>query len=213
MCPGGFVIPTSTELGHLNVNGMSNHRRGSRFANAALVATIEPQDFWIERPGDLDHEGPLAGLAFQRHLEAAAYLAGGGGYRAPAQRLTDFLAGRAGDLPESTSYRPGVEAADLRAVLPSRVHSAIARALLAFERRMPGYITREAMLIGVETTTSSPIRVERDAASLMAPGFPGLFPTGEGAGYAGGIVSSAIDGIRVAEAAMAFAIGASPAPA
>ena len=203
MCPGGFVIPTTTELEHLNVNGMSNHKRGSRFANSALVVTLEPQDFWRERPGDLDHLGPLAGLALQRDLESRAFAAGGGGYRAPAQRLTDFLAGQVGELPEDTSYRPGLAAADLKAVLPQRVHDPLARAVVKFEQRMKGFLTREAILIGVETTTSSPVRVLRDEATLMSPGFDGLYPTGEGAGYAGGIVSSAIDGLKVAEAALA----------
>jgi len=205
MCPGGFVIPTTTELGHLNVNGMSNHRRGSDFANAALVVTIEPADFWIDRPGDLAHLGPLAGLAYQRHLEAKAFVAGGGGYVAPAQRLTDFLEGRSGDLPERTSYRPGLAAADLRTVLPERIHATLARGILRFDQKMRGYLTREAILIGIETTTSSPIRIVRDDKSLMAPGFDGLFPTGEGAGMAGGIISSALDGMRVAEAVLARA--------
>lgn len=203
MCPGGFVIPTPTELGHLNVNGMSNHRRGSDFANAALVVTVEPADFWLERPGDLAHLGPLAGIALQRALEARAFAAGGGGYVAPAQRLTDFLAGTPGDLPERTSYRPGITPADLREVLPERVHAALSRGILRFEQKMKGYLTREAILIGVETTTSSPIRIVRDDHTLMAPGFDGLYPTGEGAGQAGGIVSSALDGLRVAEAVLA----------
>lgn len=207
MCPGGFVIPTPTELGHLNVNGMSNQKRGSRFANSALVVQVEPGDFWLERPGDLDHEGPLAGLALQRHLEGLAFEAGGGGYRAPAQRLTDFLDGRAGDLPDKTSYRPAVAPADLRAVLPARLADPLARAVLKFEQRMRGFLTRDAILIGVETTTSSPVRVLRDEASLESPGFPGLYPTGEGAGYAGGIVSSAIDGLRVAERVLSLADG------
>ena len=203
MCPGGFVIPTTTELGRLNVNGMSNHKRGSDFANAALVVTVEPRDFWIERPGDLEHEGPLAGLALQRHLETLAFSHGGGGYRAPAQRLTDFLDRKVGDLPERTSYRPGLNAADLRQVLPERLHTALARGVLRFEQRMKGYLTREAILIGVETTTSSPVKIVRDDATLMAPGADGLFPAGEGAGMAGGIVSSALDGMRVAAAVAA----------
>jgi len=203
MCPGGFVIPTTTELGRLNVNGMSNHKRGSDFANAALVVTVEPRDFWIQRPGDLDHFGPLAGLELQRHLEGLAFEAGGGGYRAPAQRLTDFLDRKSGDLPERTSYRPGLAASDLRTVLPERVHTALARGVLRFEQRMTGYLTREAILIGVETTTSSPIRIVRDESTLMAPGADGLFPAGEGAGMAGGIVSSALDGMRVAAAVAA----------
>lgn len=202
MCPGGFVIPTTTEASRLNVNGMSNHKRGSDFANAALVVTVEPRDFWIEKPGDLDHTGPLAGLMLQRHLEGLAFEAGGGGYKAPAQRLTDFLDRKVGDLPERTSYRPGLTPADLRRVLPERLHAALARGVLRFEQRMPGYLTREAVLIGVETTTSSPIRIVRDEATLMAPGADGLFPTGEGAGMAGGIVSSALDGMRVAAAVL-----------
>ena len=108
-----------------------------------------------------------------------------------------------GELPEDTSYRPGLAAADLKAVLPQRVHDPLARAVVKFEQRMKGFLTREAILIGVETTTSSPVRVLRDEATLMSPGFDGLYPTGEGAGYAGGIVSSAIDGLKVAEAALA----------
>ncbi len=200
MCPGGFVIPTTTQRQHLNVNGMSNHRRGSRFANSALVVTVEPGDFYLARPGDLDHLGPLAGLELQRHLEAAAFREGGGGYRAPAQRLTDFLARRAGDLPGATSYRPGIAPADLRAVLPRRLADPLARAVLKFEQRMRGFVTEDAVLIGVETTTSSPVRVLRDERTLESPGLPGLYPCGEGAGYAGGIVSSAIDGMKVADA-------------
>ncbi len=203
MCPGGFVIPTPTETEHLNVNGMSNASRGSPFANSALVVTVEPQDFWIERPGDLAHHGPLAGLAFQRHIEATAYLAGGGGYVAPAQRLTDFLERRAGALPPRTSYRPGLSATELREVLPARITDPLARAVLRFEQKMRGFLTAEAVLIGVETTTSSPLRLLRDEASLTSPGFPGLYPCGEGAGYAGGIVSSAIEGLKIAEAVLA----------
>lgn len=200
MCPGGYVIPTPTEPEHLNVNGMSNSNRGSRWANSALVVTVEPEDFYLERPGDLDHHGALAGLALQRHLERAAYEAGGGGYVAPAQRLTDFVEGGQGDVPERSSYRPGIVAADLHQVLPRRLTDPLSRAVHRFDERMRGFLTREAVLIGVETTTSSPVRVLRDPATLEATGLPGLYPCGEGAGYAGGIVSSAIDGLKVAEA-------------
>jgi uncharacterized FAD-dependent dehydrogenase len=203
MCPGGFVIPTPTAPEHLNVNGMSNAKRGSPYANSALVVTVEPADFWIDRPGDLAHHDALAGVALQGHLEAAAYAAGGGGYRAPAQRLTDFLAKRVGSLPPKSSYRPGLTAADLHALLPERLAGPLARAVLRFEHKMPGFLTAEAVLIGLETTTSSPVRMVRDEGTLAAPGFDGLYPCGEGAGYAGGIVSSAIEGIRVAEAILA----------
>ncbi len=202
MCPGGFVIPTPTEVGHLNVNGMSNAKRGGRFANAALVVEVRPDDFYIESPGDRDHLGPLAGLELQRHLERLAFEHGGSDYSAPAQRLTDFLKNRAGDLPERTSFRPGTQAANLRGLLPRRFAEPLARAVHGFDRKMGGYLTKEAQLFGFETTTSSPIRIPRNE-QLQAPGFDGLFPCGEGAGYAGGIVSSAIDGIRCAEAAMA----------
>jgi hypothetical protein len=182
---------------------MSNSNRGSRWANSALVVTVEPEDFYLERPGDLDHHGARAGLALQRHLERAAYDAGGGGYIAPAQRLTDFLEGRSGDVPERSSYRPGIVAGDLHQVLPRRLTDPLARAVHRFDERMRGFVTREAILIGVETTTSSPVRVLRDPSTLEAPKLPGLYPCGEGAGYAGGIVSSAIDGLRVAEAVSA----------
>ena len=202
MCPGGFVIPTPTEPEHLNVNGMSNSNRGSRWANSALVVTLEPEDFYLESPGDLAAYGPLAGVAMQRSLERATYEAGGGGYRAPAMRLTDFVGRTVGDLPTKSSYRPGLNSADLHDLLPSRIVDPLARAVHQFERKMPGFLTEEAVLIATETTTSCPIRMSRDER-LASPTIPGLYPTGEGAGYAGGIVSSAIDGLKVAESVAA----------
>jgi len=202
MCPGGFVIPTPTELGHLNVNGMSASNRGSDFANSALVVTVTPEDYYLDKPGDLDGYGPLKGLHFQRTLEQRAFEAGGRNYSAPAQRLTDFLEGKSGTLPQRTSYRPGLEATNLKDLLPRRLHDPLGRAIGRFEQKMRGFLTEESILIGFETTTSSPVRLVRDE-QLMAPGFDNLYPCGEGAGYAGGIVSSAIDGIRCAEAALA----------
>jgi uncharacterized FAD-dependent dehydrogenase len=202
MCPGGFVIPTPTEPEHLNVNGMSNSNRGSRWANSALVVTLEPQDFYLEQPGDLSAHGALAGVALQRSLERATFEAGGGGYRAPAMRLTDFVDRRLGDLPPKSSYRPGLTSADLHGVLPRRIADPLARAIHQFERKMPGFLTNEATLIATETTTSCPIRLSRDE-HYQAPDLPGLYPCGEGAGYAGGIVSSAIDGLKVADAVAA----------
>ena len=198
MCPGGFVIPTPTELGHLNVNGMSNASRKNYFANAALVSTVSPEDFATR--GD-----PLEGLAFQRQIERAAFEVGGGDYSAPATRLTDFAAGRGSTtLPSRTSYRPGLTPADIRDVLPPAISAAIAEALGTFERRMRGYLTSEAVIVAAETTTSSPIRVLR-GDDLQSTTVRGLYPTGEGAGYAGGIVSSAIDGMVVAERILAEA--------
>ena len=202
MCPGGFILPTPTEAEHLNVNGMSNAGRGSPYANAALVVTVDPEDFWREKPGDLDAHGPLSGVALQRHFERRAFDAGGRNYCAPAQRLTDFLAGRVGDVPTRTSYRPGLTAVDLTALLPARLREPLSRSVLAFDRKMPGFLTEEAVMLGFETTTSSPVRVLRDKATLTPPDVEGLYPCGEGAGWAGGIVSSALEGIRCAEAAI-----------
>ncbi len=212
MCPGGFVLPTPTRQDHLNVNGMSNSGRNSRFANAALVAEIAEGDMYLETPGDLDDDpdfgvhvagGALLGLALQGALERRAYTLGGGGYRAPAQRLTDFVARRDhADLPARTSYRPGLTPADCGAALPSRIADALRRGATQVDRRqLRGYLSEEAVIIPVETTTSSPVRVLRDAQHESLS-HAGLFPVAEGAGYAGGIVSSAIDGLNAAESVL-----------
>jgi hypothetical protein len=202
MCPGGYIIPTPTEPGHLNVNGMSNSNRGGEFANAALVVTVRPEDFHVERPGDLDSHGALKGIAFQREWESRAYAAGGGGYHAPAQRLTDFVSGRStGQLTPRTSYRPGVTSASLEEMLPASVVETMRQGIRMLDRKMRGYLMDDALLIGVETTTSTPVRIVR-GEDYMSPGMRELYPTGEGAGYSGGIVSSAIDGIRAARAAL-----------
>jgi uncharacterized protein len=194
MCPGGVVVPTPTEPGMQCTNGMSNSLRSSPLANAGIVAAVSPEDFARE-----GFEGPLAGLAWQRRWEQAAYQLGGGGFRAPAQRLVDFLAGRPGRPPGPSSYRPGLTPADLSALFPPGMRGALREALRAFERRMRGFLSEEAVLIGVETRTSAPCRLVR-GADQQSPGLRGLYPAGEGAGYAGGIVSSAVDGVRVAEA-------------
>ena len=196
MCPGGFIIPTPTEPGHLNVNGMSNQSRRNHFANAALVVTLGPEDF--AKDGDA-----LSGLTFQRSIERAAFEAGGQNYSAPATRLTDFALGRASTtLPARTSYRPGLAASNISDVLPAMVTEAIREALQGFERRMRGYLTEEAVIVAAETTTSSPIRITRDEM-MQSVSLDRLYPTGEGAGYAGGIVSSALDGMRVMEHVLA----------
>jgi uncharacterized FAD-dependent dehydrogenase len=194
MCPGGVVVPTPTEPGLQCTNGMSNSRRSSPLANAGIVTAVSPADFAAE-----GFEGPLAGLAWQRKWERAAYELGGGGYRAPAQRLSAYLAGRPGAPPGKTSYRPGVTPADLALLYPARVRDALRAGLRTFERRMRGFVTDEALLLGVETRTSAPCRLVR-GDDLQSPGLRGVYPAGEGAGYAGGIVSSAVDGLRVAEA-------------
>jgi uncharacterized protein len=194
MCPGGVVVPTPTEPGLQCTNGMSNSHRSSRLANAGVVVAVGPDDFAAE-----GFHGPLAGLAWQRKWEAAAYELGGGGYRAPAQRMTDYLAGTPGEAPGTTSYPPGIRHADLQVLYPPGVRAALRDGLRAFERRMRGYVSRDALLLGIETRTSSPCRLVRGAEDHQSPGLRGLYPAGEGAGYAGGIVSSAVDGLRVAE--------------
>ena len=197
MCPGGFIVPTATENDEVVVNGMSLARRDSPFANSGMVVTVEPED---TAPFTAQH-GVLAGLAFQKALEIAAKENGGGGQKAPGQRVTDFLAGKASPTLPDTSYFPGITPARLDQILPKWIVQRMRAGLRLFGQQMRGYITGEANLIGFETRTSSPLRIPRDARTLQHPQVSGLFPCGEGAGYAGGIVSAALDGIRCAEAA------------
>ena len=196
MCPGGFIVPAATENDEVVVNGMSLSKRDSPFANSGLVVTVEPEDVL-----DFEKEhGVLAGIAFQKDLERAAKLSGGGGQVAPGQRLVDFLARReSSHLPE-TSYKPGLHQARLDEILPSFITKRMKEGLEQFGRKMRGYLTEEANLIGFETRTSSPVRIPRDSETLQHPEVVGLFPCGEGAGFAGGIVSAALDGMRCAEA-------------
>ena len=197
MCPGGFIVPAATENDEVVVNGMSLARRDSPFANSGMVVSVEPED---TAPFQAEH-GVLAGIAFQKQLEIAAKQAGGGGQVAPGQRVTDFLEGKtSADLPK-TSYFPGIQSARLDEIMPEWIVSRMRRGLTLFGEQMRGYITEECNLIGFETRTSSPVRVPRDPDSLQHPDIAGLYPCGEGAGYAGGIVSAALDGIRCAEAA------------
>ena len=197
MCPGGWIVPASTENDEVVVNGMSLSRRDSPFANSGMVATVEPEDLV---PLVKQH-GILAGLVFQKELERAAKIAGGGGQAAPGQRVTDFLNGKiSADLPE-TSYFPGTNPAPLHEILPPWITSRMNEGLKIFGRQMPGYISREVLLLGFETRTSSPVRIPRRDDTLEHPEIGGLFPCGEGAGYAGGIVSAAMDGMRIADAA------------
>ena len=197
MCPGGFIVPASTEPEALVVNGMSLSRRSSHYANSGMVVAVELED--MERAG---HGDVLGGIELQRKLERAAYAAGSGKLRAPATRVSDFLAGRGSSTLPASSYLPGLYATDVGAVLDASgldLRPRIARALRAFDRQLRGYVTQEAVLVGVESRTSSPVRIVRDPKTLQAPGFSGLYPVGEGAGYAGGIMSAAMDGARVAQ--------------
>jgi len=199
MCPGGTVVAAASEPGRVVTNGMSQYSRAERNANAGIVIGITPADY---------PDGPLAGIAFQRHWEERAFVAGGANYKAPAQRVGDFLSGRAsstlGDV--VPSYRPGVTPADLADCLPYYATAAIREALPAFDRQLKGFSLADAVMTGVETRTSSPIRIPRDA-TLQCPNTRGLYPAGEGAGYAGGILSAGVDGIRIAEAVAMSLVG------
>jgi hypothetical protein len=199
MCPGGLVVGATSEEGHVVTNGMSQHTRNERNANSGIVVTVELADLLPYGEGP---EDPLAGVAFQRHWEARAFAAGGSSYRAPAQRVGDFLAHRpslAAVQVVEPSYQPGVQFGALDDCLPEFVLTAIREALPAFARRIPGFLMDDALLTGVESRTSSPVRLPRDGKTLECCNTPGLYPAGEGAGYAGGILSAAIDGIKVAE--------------
>ena len=189
MCPGGVVVAASSEAGGVVVNGMSGYRRNSPNANSALVATVGPADF--------GSDSPLAGIEFQRRLERRAFQAGGGGYLAPAQSLLAFLGKGKGRV--QASYRPGVTESELAELFSVPVVATLRDGILNFEKRMRGFVSAEATLTGVETRTSAPVRIVR-GGDLQSVSHPGLYPTGEGAGYAGGIMSAALDGIRVADA-------------
>ncbi len=196
MCPGGFIVPAATENDEVVVNGMSLARRDSPFANSGMVVTVEPED-----TARYQREfGVLAGVAFQKSLEQAAKLAGGGGQVAPGQRVMDFMKAKASSSLPDTSYFPGIKPARLDEILPSFIVERMREGLGLFGRQMKGYLSDEVNLIGVETRTSSPVRIPRDPSTLQHPQVQGLFPCAEGAGFAGGIVSAALDGIRCADA-------------
>jgi uncharacterized FAD-dependent dehydrogenase len=203
MCPGGTVVAAASEEGRLVTNGMSQYSRHERNANSAIVVGIEPSDFANkDDPSDV-----LSGIEFQRRLEETAFKLGGENYDAPVQLVGDFLAGRkSGEHGEvSPSYKPGVKYCDLSETLPDYAIAAIREALPAFERKIKGFSMNDATLTAVETRTSSTIQITRDRESLQSINVEGLYPAGEGAGYAGGILSAGIDGIKVAEA-MALAM-------
>jgi len=194
MCPGGLVVPSATAPGEIVVNGMSPSRRDSPFANSGMVVSIESEDLTA-----YDAHGPLANMMFQQQIEQAMFAAGDGSQKAPALRLMDFVSGKMSSTLPDTSYIPGLFAAPLYDLLPTFVSNRLREGLRYFGKRMPLYGTNEAIVIGTESRTSAPVQIPRDADTLMHPGVEGLFPCGEGAGYAGGIVSAAMDGIKVAE--------------
>jgi len=195
MCPGGIIAPCATEPNEIVVNGWSPSKRNNPFANSGTVVQVDLADV----AGDEDD--PLKMLRFQAEIEQRAYKAGGGRLVAPAQRMVDFVEGRvSGSLPVN-SYLPGTKSAPLKEILPYWINERLRKALPAFGRKMKGYYTNEAILVGVESRTSSPVKIPRDKETLQHPQVAGLFPCGEGAGYAGGIISAAIDGINCAIAA------------
>lgn len=204
MCPGGFIVPALTEPGECVVNGMSPSGRNNIYANSGIVTQILEEDFADLIP----HFGPLAGMRFQQQLEKMGFAQGGGAQIAPAQRLDAFVAGKRCGETLPTSYHPGVIASDMHAWMPKFMVQALKAGFKAFDQKMRGFLTAEAQIIGIESRTSSPVRIPRGRAEeerpYMHPQIDGLFPAGEGAGYAGGIVSAAVDGSVVAEATIAW---------
>ena len=197
MCPGGFIVPAATAPGEVVVNGMSPSKRNSKFANSGIVVEINAEK-------DLhkyEQFGVLKGLEFQKDLEKLAFLAGGRSQVAPAQRLTDFVEGRLSNSLNETSYQPGLKSAPLHSLLPKIIGGRLRKGFMEFGQKMKGFYTEEANVVGVESRTSSPINIPRKE-NLEHPEIAGLFPCGEGGGYAGGIVSAAMDGERCAEAAI-----------
>jgi uncharacterized FAD-dependent dehydrogenase len=200
MCPGGLIVPAATAPGEVVVNGMSLSRRDSPFANSGTVVAVEPEDLKA-----FHHHGVFAGLEFQKSVERSMFnLAGDESQKAPAQRLTDFVEKRISDTLRPTSYIPGLVSAPLHELLPTFIYDKLRTAVRIFGKKMKGYYTEEANVVATESRTSSPIRIPRDRKTFMHEDVSGLFPCGEGAGYAGGIISAAMDGQNVAKAVYAF---------
>jgi len=199
MCPGGLVVPAATAPGELVVNGMSMSRRDSPFANSGMVVAVEEEDL-----APFTKHGILAGLAFQQSVEQKLFEYGDGSQRAPAQRMTDFVNGKKSTTLPPTSYIPGLYSAPLHELLPRGIYRRLRKGMIEFGKKMPGYLIADANVIGTESRTSSPVRIPRDKISYQHPEINGLFPCGEGAGYAGGIISAAMDGQNVARAVSRF---------
>jgi uncharacterized FAD-dependent dehydrogenase len=201
MCPGGIIAPCATEENEIVVNGWSPSKRNNPFANSGTVVQINLEDV------KGDENDPLRMLRFQQQVEKLAFTAGGGDLVAPGQRMVDFVENRLSkDLPVN-SYLPGTKSTELKEVLPRWINERLRKALPVFGKKMKGYYTNEAILVGVESRTSSPVKIPRDKETLQHPQVAGLFPCGEGAGYAGGIISAAIDGINCAIAAAKIIAG------
>ncbi|MGB0391167.1 MAG: NAD(P)/FAD-dependent oxidoreductase [Salibacteraceae bacterium] len=194
MCPGGFIVPAATSPGEVVVNGMSTSTRDSRFANSGIVVTVGEKEFARFKK----EHGPLAGVAYQKEIEQKAFEMGGESQIAPAQRLQDFVRGKYSKELNETSYIPGLKSVNMRDLLPMEISKPLQSAFKSWGKSMPGYLTNEAQIVGVESRTSSPVKIPRDTKSLENGQIKNFYPSGEGAGYAGGIMSAAVDGIRVA---------------
>ena len=199
MCPGGHLMPTNAQAGHLAINGMSYHARKSGFANAAVVVNVLREDFYRGHP--------LDGVRFQEQLEKAAFIAGGGNYYSPAQKLKDFLAGRETKGEIRSTYKPGVSNARLDKVLPHFIVDALRAGVKEYDKKMRGFICEESAVVGIESKTSSPISMMR-TKNMQSVSHPGIFPSGEGAGFAGGIVSAALDGVKTGRAVLESVVAA-----
>lgn len=195
MCPGGLIVPAATAPGELVVNGMSLSRRDSPYANSGFVTAIDADE--MEEKG---YDGLFGHLRFQKEVEAQFFNYGDGSQKAPAQRVTDFVLKRSGTIVNDCSYIPGIYPAPVHELLPDFVYRRLSQAILSFDKTMKGYYTEEAQVVGVESRTSSPVRIPRNEVTYMHDECQGLFPCGEGAGYAGGILSAAMDGQNVAKA-------------
>lgn len=195
MCPGGIIAPASTEEGFLVVNGWSPSKRDNPYANSGMVATVDEKDF-----AQYGFSGPLAAMNYQQMVEANAWNAGGGRLHAPAQRMEDFIQDKLSVTLPAASYLPGLHSTSLREVLPKEIYESLKIAFCDFGKKMKGYRTNEAVVVATESRTSSPVRIPREEVSLQHPEIKGLYPCGEGAGYAGGIISAAMDGMKVAQA-------------
>ena len=194
MCPGGYIVPASTSTGGQVVNGMSSSKRNTAFANSGIVVETRLEDM-----ESFNRHGVLTGLRFQQHMETLAAQNGGTDQIAPAQRLTDFVKGRTSASLPACSYLPGIVSSPLHSWLPIQISQRLQKAFTEFNRKMHGFLSSEAVMVGVESRSSTPVRILRDAVTMQHPQLPGLYPCGEGSGYAGGITSSAIDGEKVAE--------------
>jgi hypothetical protein len=207
MCPGGIIAPASTSANELVVNGWSPSKRNNPFANSGIVVQTQPEDvvrFFKEKNRIVDINSPFLMLQFQEEIEQAAFTAGGGNFVAPAQRMADFVNKNVSSSLPVCSYNPGVHSANISNVLPSFINDRLTRTFQSFGKKLKGYFTNEAIIVATESRTSSPVRVPRDSLTFQHPQLQNLYPCGEGAGYAGGIISAAMDGERVAKAATMF---------